>query len=206
MTTFWRDNLHSRFVAWLKIVLPLAALGILSTVFLISDRFDPSDPVSAADIDLEQRARDEGAANAVLSGVARGGSEVTLRMALARPAEKDPRRLEAEDVSAHVKLGAGRQIEIAARRGTVDKKTGRAILTDEVAFETSDGYALTTERLLLDFDTLRAESPGPVSGTAPAGELTAQRMVLSRDPDTGELHLLFTAGVRLVYKPQVSGE
>ena len=34
------DNLHSRMVFWLKILLPILALAILSTLFLFSRRID----------------------------------------------------------------------------------------------------------------------------------------------------------------------
>jgi len=77
----WRDNLHSRLVAGMKILLPLAALGMLSTLFLISERFDPGEAVPPAAIELRDRARDEGATNAALAGVTRGGHEVLLRAA-----------------------------------------------------------------------------------------------------------------------------
>ncbi|WP_397541561.1 LPS export ABC transporter periplasmic protein LptC [Roseovarius salis] len=202
----WRENLYSRFVAWMKIILPLAALGILSTVFLISDKFDPAETVPAAGIDLESRARDQGATNAVFAGVTARGHEVTLRTARSVPSADDPRQFEAEDMTARLKLESGRELEIAARSGEIDQSRDRAVLTGNVTFRTSDGYSVTTDRLLLGFDELYAESPGPVSGTAPAGKLTAQRMVLTSDPDTGNLHLLFTAGVKLIYRPERSGE
>ena len=51
-----RDNLHSRVVAWMKIILPRAALGLLSTLFLISRTVDPTQQPPISQIDLEQRA------------------------------------------------------------------------------------------------------------------------------------------------------
>lgn len=200
------DNFYSGFVAWVKIVLPLAALGILSTVFVFSDKFDPEETVPATGIDIEERARDQGATNAVFAGVTARGHEVTLRTARAMPSARAPRQFEAEDMSVRLKLRSGREIDIAARKGAVDQPRDRAVLSGDVAFRTSDGYALASDRMLVGFGELYAESPGPVSGTAPAGELTAQRMVLSTDPETETLHLLFTAGVKLVYRPENSGD
>ena len=86
----WRDNLHSRFVAWMKILLPLAALGILSTLFMISDRFDPTNAVPVADIDLQERAQSLGATKATFAGVSADGHKISLRTERARPLGREP--------------------------------------------------------------------------------------------------------------------
>ena len=36
-----RADRHTRVVGWLKVALPLAALAILSTLFLVARRIDP---------------------------------------------------------------------------------------------------------------------------------------------------------------------
>ena len=38
-----RADWHTRRVVWLKVALPLLALAILSTLFLLADRIDPDD-------------------------------------------------------------------------------------------------------------------------------------------------------------------
>ncbi|MEQ9674161.1 MAG: hypothetical protein RLO10_06830, partial [Roseovarius indicus] len=81
-----------------------------------------------------------------------------------------------------------------------------ASLSGNVHIDTSTGYVLTTELLTANFDELYAESPGPVEGTAPAGDLTAGRMVLRNNAETDQAHLLFTNGVKLIYQPQISEE
>ncbi len=49
------DNLHSRLVFWLKILLPLGRLAILSTLFMVSHNFRPEDAIPYADVDIEDR-------------------------------------------------------------------------------------------------------------------------------------------------------
>ena len=44
-----RLDLHSRLVTWAKVALPLAALAILSTLFLLADRIDPTAAIPYAD-------------------------------------------------------------------------------------------------------------------------------------------------------------
>ena len=48
----------SRLVAALKVLLPLAALAILSTLFLVSNRINPEDALPYADVDVEARLRE----------------------------------------------------------------------------------------------------------------------------------------------------
>ena len=68
-----RDNLHSRLVAILKVTLPLLALVILSTLFLISRKINPEDAIPYADVDIEDRLRDPKMTGASLSGMTPDG-------------------------------------------------------------------------------------------------------------------------------------
>jgi lipopolysaccharide export system protein LptC len=202
----WQSNFHSRLVAWMKIILPLAALGLLSTLFLISRNFDPTKSIPVAEIDLEQRAHDLGATNATFAGVTSGGDEVTMAAETARPSRDDTRRIEAEIVTAELRLVSGGVIDISADRADMHQSEYTAVLDGHVDVSTTTGYRIRTERLNTRFDVLFAESPGPIWGDGPPGDLEAGRMVLTSDAETGDAHLLFTDGVKLVYKPQVSEE
>lgn len=202
----WRDNLHSRVVAWMKIVLPLAALGILSTLFLVSNRFDPSRTLPVAGLDLQERAQTLGATRATLAGVTSDGHEVMLVAETARPSPENPNLILARQVSARLRLGSAATVDIEAREGAVNQHDSSADLSGDVRITTSTGYALTTDRLIARFDALYAESPGPVAGAAPAGDLTAGRMILRNRPDTEEPHLVFSNGVKLVYQPRQPGD
>ncbi|OAO06713.1 LPS export ABC transporter periplasmic protein LptC [Roseovarius indicus] len=201
-----RDNLHSRVVAWMKIILPLAALGILSTLFLISNTFDPNEALPMVDIDLQQRAQDQGATNATFAGVTQAGHQVTVQTVRSRPSPEDSRLFLAEDVTAAFLLNSGNSVNVTSDRGEMNQHRNSASLSGNVHIDTSTGYVLTTELLTANFDELYAESPGPVEGTAPAGDLTAGRMVLRNNAETDQAHLLFTNGVKLIYQPQISEE
>lgn len=197
-----RDNLHSRIVAWMKIILPLAALGILSTLFLVSNNFHPDESLPMVDIDLQQRAQDQGATNATFAGVTQTGHEVIVQTVRSRPSPEDTRLFLAEDVTAAFLLNSGTKVNITSDRGEMNQHRNTASLSGNVHIETTTGYVMTSERLAAQFDELYVESPGPVEGTAPAGDLTAGRMVLQNHAETGKAHLLFTNGVKLIYQPQ----
>lgn len=198
------DNFYSRLVAWMKIILPLTALGLLSTLFLISRHIDPTKSIPIAEIDLEQRAQDQGATNAAFAGVTGGGDEVMITAETARPSPDNPRLINAEDVTATMQLVSGTVVTVTSDRGNMDQSDLDASLIGNVNIDTTTGYKVTTERLDTRLDVLHAETPGPVSGVGPPGDLTAGRMVLTGDEETGQAHLVFTDGVKLVYTPQPS--
>lgn len=195
------DNFHTRLVNWAKIILPLVALGLLSTVFLLSQKADISDAIPYTEVDLAQRAHDQGATNPSFAGVTTGGEEISFRAASVRPDPEDVGRLLADTATAKLRLNGGGTVDIAAQRGAADAAQKTARLEGDVRVSTTTGYDLRTDAIDTRFDTLFAETPGPVSGTGPPGELSAGRMILTSDPDTGAANLQFTDGVKLIYKP-----
>lgn len=202
MTT--SDNFYSRLVAWMKIVLPLTALGLLSTLFLISRHIDPTKSIPIAEIDLEQRAQEQGATNAAFAGVTQGGDELMVTAETARPSPEDPRLINAEDVTAQMQLVSGAVVTVSSERADIHQSDLDAALIGNVHVATTTGYDIKTERLNAKLDVLFAETPGSVSAVGPPGDLTAGRMVLTGDEETGEAHLVFTEGVKLIYTPQPS--
>lgn len=198
------DNFHTRLVNWAKIILPLVALGLLSTIFLLSQKVDLSDRIPFADVDLAQRAHDQGATNPSFAGVTLGGEEISFRASSVRPDPDDRERVLAQNAAATLRLNGGGVVDIAALRGEANQLRMTARLEGDVQVITTTGYDIRTEAIDTRFDTLFAETPGPVSGTGPPGALSAGRMILMSDPETGAAHLQFTDGVKLVYNPAKS--
>lgn len=200
------DNFHTQLVTWAKIILPLVALGLLSTVFLFSRKADLTDAIPFAEVDLAQRAQDQGATNPSFAGVAAGGEEIFFSAQSVRPDPQDREVLLAEAAQARLRLNGGGVVDIAALRGQADQSRRTARLEGEVEVTTTTGYQLSTDAIDTRLDALYAETPGPVSGTGPPGALNAGRMLLTSDPDTGAASLRFTDGVKLIYKPAKAKE
>lgn len=200
------DKFHSRLVAWMRIILPLAALSLLSTLFLISETVDPSQSLPTMSVDLAARAENQGATNTTFAGVTRRGDEVAVTTATARPNRSNPQLIEALDVVAQFNLVSGTVLDVVSDSGALDHGNLTAMLEGNVNLVTTTGFDLTTARLDAQLDTLYAETPGAVSGKGPPGTLVAGRMILSQNPETEAAYLRFTDGVKLVYKPQVSGD
>ena len=75
-------------------------------------------------------------------------------------------------------------------------------MTGDVRINTSTGFHMTTDVLNTRFDSLYAQTPGPVTGNGPPGDLDAGRMVIAPNDETGDTHLFFTDGVKVIYQPK----
>jgi lipopolysaccharide export system protein LptC len=191
---------YSRLVAWLKIILPLIALGILSTLFLVSRTIDPSQTIPYANVDVQDLARNQRVGAPSYSGMTKDGAAISFQAESARP-ETDPEgRVTAERPTARIDLPTGRSIVLVAEQGYVDQKLGIAALDGNVRLESSDGYVIETDMAQARLDATEMESGGPVNGSGPMGNITAGRVILTRIED-GSYVLRFEMGVNLVYRP-----
>ena len=92
-------------------------------------------------------------------------------------------------------------MDFSASQGVVNDREQTAQLIGDAVITNSAGYRMTTEKLTAAMDRIEAESAGPVTGTGPPGRIDAGKMQIDSDPETGNAHLLFTNGVKLVYDP-----
>ncbi len=197
-------NPYSRFVAVAKVVLPLAALGLFATLFLLARQIDPSAALPYAEVDVEELAREARIGAPRFAGVTEDGTTVTVSAAAARPDPDAPGRMTADDLSALFESPGGATLAARAKAGAVDDPANRAELSGGVEIATSTGWQLTTEALDIRLDVTEVVSPGPVRATGPAGTLAAGAMAYRQSPeDPARYVVVFTEGVRLVYLPGV---
>jgi lipopolysaccharide export system protein LptC len=192
-------GLHSRLIAWAKIVLPLLALGLLSTIFLLSDRREPMETVPFAEALQDGETTREGISGPQYAGKTTRGDLLTMSATRARP-QADGSIL-AEDLTAAMRLIDGGEILLDALSATLPEDSQTARLQGGVRIRSSAGYVLDTEALTTALDRIEAESLGPVSGAGPLGTLEAGRMRITAPGGDSSVQLLFTEGVKLVYQP-----
>ncbi|RII40408.1 hypothetical protein DL237_03605 [Pseudooceanicola sediminis] len=190
---------YSRAVAWLKVILPLSAMGILSTLFLLSRNHDPNAELPYSNIDLRDAARSERVTKPTFSGTNETGDLIAFTADSARP-DADHRQ-EAENVASEINLTSGETINFIGDHGIIDQSIDTATLLGGVVITSSTGYRIRTEALDSGMREVHAESKGPIKGDGPPGTFSAGRMVLTSDPATGDAYLVFTEGVKLVYDP-----
>lgn len=197
-----RDSLRSRIINWLKILLPLTALGLLSTLFLVSRNIDPTQSIPQSRADLESRTGNQQITEPNFSGVTQAGHQIAF---VANSAQIDPEQAErvlANALVVRMNLAEGAQIDIVSQFGNVNDADGLAILEGDVVLTSSTGYRIETQKLTTQMREIAAESEGAITGDGPPGHLDAGKMTMTTDAETGDVHLLFTNGVKLIYDPK----
>ncbi len=192
---------HTRVVGWLKVALPLLALVILSTLFLVSRTIDPMDAIPYAEVDVADRIREPRMTAPAYSGVTSDGAAVSLTASEARPAD-DATGASAKAIRADMATPDGATTQFRAETADLDATAHRLTLGGGVQIETSTGYKVQAEALTLALDRTGAQSQGAVQAEGPPGAITAGAMEIRQDPAApGSYVLLFNNRVTLIYQP-----
>ncbi|AZL59223.1 LPS export ABC transporter periplasmic protein LptC [Tabrizicola piscis] len=192
---------HTRVVGWLKVTLPLMALAILATLFLLADRIDPEAALPYAEVDVEDLAREPRMTAPTYAGTTSDGGALTLSADEARPsAEGAPAR--AQTLRLQLDTPDGAATNLTAAEAVLDNVAREIVLSGGVVITTSTGYRVETAEMTAKLDRSGLQSQTPVTATGPAGDLSAGGMTLGQDNRTpGGYLLVFNGGVRLVYLP-----
>ncbi|PVH28478.1 hypothetical protein [Pararhodobacter oceanensis] len=194
---------YSRLIGVLKIVLPLTALVLLSLVFLLARTIDPTQGISMASIDVEDRARDPRLSGARFAGVTEDGAALTIVTETARSDPNAAMRLEVTGLDLSLEGAEGETLMAHAESGVVDRGAGSFEMSGGLRLSATPGYDLRTERIEGLLDSTHIRAPGEVSGRAPAGEIHAGNMVMRVDSPMEQGYVLvFGGGVRLIYQPE----
>ncbi len=191
---------HTRIVGWLKVALPLAALAILATLFLLADRIDPDEALPYAEVDVEDRARAPRITAPTYAGTTSDGGALTLTADEARPAS-DNGPATVSGLTLTLATPDGGRTEMTAARAEIDNEARLLHLTGGVVASTATGYRIATEGMSANLDRSGLQSLGQVTANGPMGEIVANEMVLRQDAP-GAYVLVFNGAVKLVYQPR----
>lgn len=192
---------YSRFVALLRVVLPLTALALLSTLFLLSRGVDTEAVIPFADTEIQDRTRSQQVTEPFFSGVTPNGNEIMVTATTARPGIASGLAA-AEDLSAVIRTPEGTEITMVSDRGTFDLREQMASFLGNVVIKNTWGYTVKTAILNSSMSNVQASTPGEVTGTGPIGDFTAGRMILNTEKGSSDTHFFFTNGVKLIYDPK----
>lgn len=193
------DNFHSALVSWLKIILPLVALAILSTLFLVARTVDPSDAIPFAEVDVEDRVREPRLTLPTWAGVMDDGAALTVSADEARP---DADQASAERLVARLDMPDGASADLVSAAGSLDPATRRLTVSGGVTLSTSTGYRIETERMVAALDRTSLVADQAIVATGPVGRVDAESMALTEKPDApGQYVLVFKGAVKLLYLP-----
>lgn len=195
------DNSYSRFVAMAKLVLPLASLALLATLFLFARSDNTPSTIPFAKVDLETLAREQRLEAPSFVTVTADGSELSFSAELVRPDLSEPDVINAEIIHGQLKFPDFSQIQLSADNGVINGPARLAELSGNVKLTTSSGYTIETDQIATLLDISKIESPGSVVATGPSGDLVAGALEITQNPQTKTYQLVFKNGVKLVYQP-----
>lgn len=195
-----RDNLYSKAVVWVKITLPLIALALLSSLFLLSGAPDPDAALPYAEVDVDQIAREQRVSEPRFAGLLDEGREIVLTADAVVADATQTDRIRAQHIEGRMELSETDALTIAAALGDIDMAAQRATFTAGVTLHSTLGYQLTSEQMVMALDVVNLHAPTPVHVTGPGLDVVADTMELS-GPD-GETILRFNGSVRVLYEPQ----
>ncbi|MTD99986.1 hypothetical protein GIY56_06790 [Paracoccus sp. YIM 132242] len=187
---------RTRVVRWLRVLLPLAALAMLSTLFLFSRGGDSESQIPYADVDAEAMARDPRLVSPEYAGVTDDGAQLTLRATEAAPGQGGG---SARDLRLDWQRPDGLRADLTAPRAGL---AGGAIrLEGGVRMTTSSGWIVEAQSVETATDRSRIAAQDGVQADAPFGSLSADRMELAPGGGTDASILNFSGDVRLIYQP-----
>ncbi|OSP54691.1 LPS export ABC transporter periplasmic protein LptC [Pseudoruegeria sp. SK021] len=201
------DNTYSRAVNAVKVILPLMALAILATLFLVSEPTPQGEPIRVSDSTLQDLASEQQLGGATYHTVTDKGTKVRLTADMVRPDRDVVKLTRATNLAAQLVTPDGLVYDIRSDNGMIDETAMRTTMSDNVQIETSSGYTITTDAVSITTDLTFLETLSPVTADGPLGTLTANRMEATNSPETGtDARLVFTGGVHLIYRPQTAKE
>ncbi len=195
---------HSRLIAWLKIALPLMALAILSTLFLVARTIDPEDAIPYAEVDVEERLREPRMTDPTYAAVTEDGAALTLAATEARPDAGANGSGTARMLIGRLETPDGVTSDLTAGSVRLDAPAQTVVLGEGVEVQQSNGWMLTTESLVVRLDRTDIQSESRVEAVGPVGNLSADSLHLSEtEGQTGQYLLVFNGAVKLIYQPRI---
>ena len=191
---------YSRAVRWLKILLPLAAVVLLSTIFLIDDDRIDFDETLLGDLP-EGLDFEEGVLSPRLAGEMEDGTPYSLRAEFAIPASGG---YQLRDVTARLER-PGDPVELAAGTGLYSSEDRLLVLNGGVDLTTGGGATMLTEELRFGLTDRLLQIPGDLTIMAPGMILRADSARSTRTDDGDDI-VWFEGAVQLRIEPDRMAE
>ena len=196
------DDNYSFFVTWAKTLLPIFALGMLSTIFLFSGKVDVTKSLPYAELNVAEIIREQRITKPYFTGTSETGFEFALSAAHATPGTNDSGILNISELSVEFKSPQNKIAKITAGLGTLNSNTKFATVSKGVRLEINTSFWVTADELNISFRDSHASTKGPFTGVSTIGSLESGKMMLRLIDN--EQQILFTDGVRMLYQPKIN--
>lgn len=192
---------------FLRLVLPLGALVLLSTVFLVSRSIDPQRAVELADVDVAELTREPRIGTARIASVTQDDTALTIEADAVRSLgdfqQSGPAHLTLTAPRGALDFPSGRTALFRSGVGELDQLRDQLVMRETVRLETSDGYTLNMSELVSRLQSTHITGTGGIEGEGPPGSITADQLELTaKTGESGGYVLAFSGNVRLIYLPE----
>lgn len=195
---------YSRFVTITKVVLPLIAIGLLGTVFLITndDSLEGGFSFSQSDLNaLESGLRID---KPRMFGSNPKGDLYNFVADTLLPDSLTPSLIEAQNISGEINYQSGEVIQLSAGKAEFMLEGNQLRLSEGMLVVMSDGSRIVGNGLLAELDTGKITSEGAITATGPLGDIQAGnfRVGYVGEEDEEKQMIWFENGVMLSFKPE----
>lgn len=187
---------RTRVVQWLRVLFPLAALAMLSTLFLFQGGGDTASRIPYARVDAPAMDRKPRLVAPGYAGLTNDGARLSLSAADAVPLLGGGR---AAGVELVWERPDGMRATLSAPQGAIVDGTIR--LAGGVQVETSTGWRLDAATVEAATDRSLIGARGGIKARAPFGSLSADALRIDPDPGRDASILNLSGNVRLIYQP-----
>ena len=200
-------GLYTRSVQWAKIALPILALGLFSSVFLVSEQ-DVFEGTGIVFSEADLSALGEGIQikSPRFSGITDKGDKFLLTATSANPDSNKPSVIGMVSVAATLDLASGESIDLTAGQGELLVPTQMLTLEQGVTIASTEGLRGRLQIAVADLRKGIVTSDRPVEITGPMGQINAEAMefrtVFDESGKIVQTHTMqFRERVKLVFHP-----
>lgn len=191
---------YSRFVRFMRLFLPIIAIGIIAVLMAWPDAEKIMSPIPKEAILPQTIGKNE-----VISPRFESKDDkqqpFTITAERAVQDTKDPDIVFLERPAADITLQSGAWLAITSLKGAYRQHDERLLLEGNVELFHDAGYQFQTEKLLVNLDTGKAFAETAVEGSGPAGTLSATAM----QANNAEGILIFKGPAKLVLNRSIKG-
>ena len=177
---------HDRVVHWARMLLPMM-IGVLTAFLVTAPVLLGGDVSFVLDKNKVEVARER---MRVQSALYRGqddkGQPFAISAGSAVQKSSSEPIVQLHQLGAQIKLSDGPAM-LQAPHGEYDMDNQQVAIDSPLQFRAANGYQLDTTAALFSLKTRKLESTGPVTGTLPQGQFSADRM--TADLETRIVHL-----------------
>lgn len=193
--------LYSRIVRFLRLALPLIAVGIVGILFAWPSIEKTAEPIAKQSLISQTIGKNELVRPRFESEDSKK-QPFTITAKRAVQSSNDPEIIFLEEPAADITLSSGAWIAVQARRGAYRQHDEKLLLENDVKLFHDAGYQMETKKLMMNLKNRTAWSRTPVYGQGPAGTLNAANGLTA---ETETEILVFHGPVKLVLNRKIKG-